>query len=114
MSSGRILICEIHDDSIAHLLKEICHDVCVEPGLQPLTGKSLSYRSADVDDGARLDIAACGFCGIPHQRVHVFNPYAPSYQSVPVLTCYLAILQIGLPTTLCEFYWSTMSKHQLP
>ena len=39
-------------DCIAHLLKGICHDVCVEPGLQFLTGENLSYRSAVVDDGA--------------------------------------------------------------
>ena len=40
---------------------EICHNVCVEPGLQPLTGEDLSYCSAVVDDGAHLDIAARGF-----------------------------------------------------
>ena len=76
---------EIHD-SIAHLLKEICHDVCIEPGLQPLTGENLSCHSVVVDDGARLDIAARGFWGISHQHayfdVRVFNPYVPSYQSV--------------------------------
>ena len=90
---GFLFVCynEIHD-SIAHLLKGICHNVCVELGLQPLTSENLSYRSAVVDDGARLDIAARGFWGISHQRayfdVRVFNPYAPSYQSVPVSTCY--------------------------
>ena len=68
---GFLFLChnEIHD-SIAHLLKGICRDVCVEPGLQPLTGENLSYRSAVVDDGARLDIAAHGFWGISHQHAY--------------------------------------------
>jgi len=33
-------------DSIAHLLKGICHDVCIEPqaGLLPLNGESMSHH----------------------------------------------------------------------
>ena len=27
-------------------IKEICHDACIEPGLQPLGGDSMSHRSA--------------------------------------------------------------------
>ena len=74
---GFFFVCHNHIcDSIAQLLKEICHDVSVEPGLQPLTGGNSHYRS--VDDQAHLDIAACGFYGISHQRasfdVRVFNP----------------------------------------
>ena len=94
MSSERFLFARHNEicDSIAHLLKEICHDVCIEPGLQPLTSESLSYCSAVADDGARLDIAAHCFRSILHQRayfdVRVFNPYAPSYQSEPVSTYY--------------------------
>jgi len=39
-------LCVRHNDicdSIAHLHEEICHDVSVEPGLQPLTGGNLHY-----------------------------------------------------------------------
>ena len=72
-------------DSITHLLKEICHDVSIEPGLQPLTGENLHYRSAIKDDQACLDIAAHGFGGISHQYayfdVRVFNPYAPYHSA---------------------------------
>ena len=63
-------------DSIAHLLKGICHDVCVEPGLQPLTGENLSYRSAVVDDGVRLDIAARGFWSISYQLLTLMYMYS--------------------------------------
>ena len=67
-------------DSIAHLLKGICHDVCVEPGLQPLTGENLSYRSAVVDDGACLDIAARGFWVF-----HTSVPTSMYVYSIPIL-----------------------------
>ena len=48
-------------DLTANLMTEVCHDVCVKPTLQPLTGKVLSNATAISDDGARLDIAANGF-----------------------------------------------------
>ena len=35
--------------------------VGVEPTLQPLTGEQFSYRSANVEDGAQLDVVAEGF-----------------------------------------------------
>jgi len=79
-------------DSITHLLKEICHDVCIEPGLQLLNGENMSYCSAVKDDGICLDIAAHGFWGISHQQAyfdaHVFNPYAPSYHSSSLSFCF--------------------------
>ena len=48
---------EIHDIT-ANLLTEVCHDVQIEPCLQPLTGESLAGASSNMSDGARLDIAA--------------------------------------------------------
>ena len=36
----------------------MCHDVCIEPTLQPITGEALSGTSAITEDGARLDVAA--------------------------------------------------------
>ena len=52
----------------AALLSEVCHDVSVEPHLQPLTGEQFSLASGNVEDGARLDVAAKGFWGSRHQR----------------------------------------------
>ncbi len=48
-------------DITADLLTEICHDVELEPTLQPLTGERLSHRTANTEDGARLDVKARGF-----------------------------------------------------
>ena len=37
-------------------MSEVCHDVCVEPALQPLTGEHLSLARANRKDSARLDM----------------------------------------------------------
>ena len=50
-------------DLTAELMSEVCHDVSTEPPLQPLSGESLSLRTANQDVGARLDIKASGFWG---------------------------------------------------
>ena len=47
-------------DLFASLLKDICHDVEVEPHLQTLTGEVLT-SSANSSDEARLDVSALGF-----------------------------------------------------
>ena len=66
-------------DITANLLTEVCNDVCIEPHLQSVNGEQLS---GNVEDGARLDIAANGFWGGRFERtyidVRVFNPHAPS------------------------------------
>ena len=52
-----------HDDVrdlFASLLKDVCHDVEVEPHLQPLTGDVL-IDSTNSSDEARLDVSARGF-----------------------------------------------------
>ena len=48
-------------DLTTSLLTEVCHDVCIEPHLQALSGETLSTRSAATEDNARLDVAASGF-----------------------------------------------------
>ena len=44
--------------------------------------QQLTYMTANVEDGARLDIAANGFWGGRYERtfidVRIFNPHAPS------------------------------------
>ena len=39
-------------DLTANLMSEVCHDVCIEPPLQPLTGESMNLASANREDGA--------------------------------------------------------------
>ena len=62
----------------------------MEPSLQQLTNEVLSYRSANREDGARLDVVAEDFWG-PRQHaffdVRVFNPIVPNLctSSIPAL-----------------------------
>ena len=57
-------------DLTAYLMSELCHNVGIEPELQPLTGERFHFRSANVDDGARLDVRAESFWG--HDRQSAF------------------------------------------
>ena len=79
-------------DFTAAILSEVCTDVCVEPPLQSLSGETLTYATANREDGARLDVSAVGFWGGHHQRaffdVKVFNPTASSYRATPVASLY--------------------------
>ena len=53
------------------LLTEVCHGVSTDPHLQPLSGESMSHRSANIEDGAQLDIAMYGFWGGRLKKVFV-------------------------------------------
>ena len=44
-------------DNIANLLTEVCHDVLVEPDLQPMTGEVLTNKTSNASEGARLDVS---------------------------------------------------------
>ena len=70
-------------DITADLLSKVCHNVGTEPSLQPMSGEHLMHRTANREDGARLDVVAEGFWGGDQQRaffnVRVFNPFAQSY-----------------------------------
>ena len=48
-------------DLFARFLTEACSNVSIESPLQPLSGESFSHRSANVEDGARLDVKAQNF-----------------------------------------------------
>ena len=66
----------------------MCHNVNVEPALQPLSGEVLTGVSAIRDDAARLDIAADGFWGITVRECSV--------------TFEFSILKLLLITNLCQ------------
>ena len=70
-------------DLTASLLSEVCHDVRVEPYLQPLTGETMRHRTANTDAETRSDISVCGFWGSRFEKVfmdvRIFNPNAESY-----------------------------------
>ena len=67
------------------LLTEVCHEVQVEPNLQPISAKQFHNASLNAEDGACLDISVNGFCGGRCEKtfldVKVFNPYVPSNHS---------------------------------
>ena len=73
-----------HDDLrdlLASLLKDVCHDVEVDPQLQPLTGDVL-ISSASSSDDVRLDVSARGFWQRGQRAffdVRVFNPFAKNH-----------------------------------
>ena len=73
-------------------MTEVCHNVAVEPHLQPLSGETMVNASSIKQNGARLDVAADGFWGSRFERaffdVRVFNPYAPSNQHSSLQACY--------------------------
>ena len=51
-------------DITASLLTEVCNNVTTEPPLQPLSGENMTARSANTNDGARVDIRARGFWNV--------------------------------------------------
>ena len=72
-------------DITATLLTEVCHNVATEPLLQPLSGEILNHRSANTEDGARLNIRARGFWNGVQDAffdVRVFHPNASSHRSM--------------------------------
>ena len=79
-------------DITAGLIKQVAHQVTVEPHLQPLSGEHLRYSTANTEDQARLDVAASGVWGgrFDHTLIdiRVFNPYAASNRSTSLNTCY--------------------------
>jgi len=74
------------------LLTEVCHNVCIEPELQPVSNKTLTGASANCQDDARLDVAASGFWGGIYERnffdVRMLNPYAPSNRHTQLSSYY--------------------------
>ena len=76
-------------DLTANLLDEICDGVGLEPPLQPLTQEHLYLKTANRQDGARLDVVAEGFWGSRQRAfydVRVFNPFAPSLVNSQITT----------------------------
>ena len=79
-------------DITADILSKVCHGVGKEPSLQPLENQQLTYRTANCEDGARLDTVAENFWGRERQRaffdVRVFNPFAQSHVNTTLDQCY--------------------------
>jgi len=76
----------------ATMLREVAHDVALEPSLQPLSGETFNLKSVTTDAQARVDVAASGLWGGRFERtfidVRVFNPWAPSNQKPTLAAAY--------------------------
>ena len=75
---------------MANLLKDICHDVQVEPRLQILTGEILN-SGANSSDEARLDVSVRGFWQRGQRAfydVRVFSPFAKSHLNQKLETAF--------------------------
>ena len=74
-------------DLTASLMSEVSTNIETEPQLQPLSGESLTRRSANAQDDSRVDIRCRGFW-CPGQDaffdVRVFNPLAASNCNTPL------------------------------
>ena len=78
-------------DHTASLLSEVCHNVAIEPHLQPLNGEGFHHKSAITDENSRLDIRARGFWNRGQDAyfdVKVFHPNAPSYHTMDLPAIY--------------------------
>ena len=76
---------------VMSLLLEVCHNIATEPRLQPLSGESLTHRTAITSDDARLNIRARGFWSAAQDAyfdVRVFHPNAPSNRSGSLSAAY--------------------------
>ena len=79
-------------DFTAKVLSEVCHDVCVELHLQPLSWETLDETSAITTDGARLHVTASGFWGGRHEWAFLASGYStPSHSQ----TANLSLLATG-------------------
>ena len=68
-------------DATAEMLREVCHDVTVEPVLTPLSGERFSCNSANQRDDARCDVSEKGFWRRASKAfvdIRVVNPLAKS------------------------------------
>ena len=74
-------------DITASLLTEVCNNVATEPSLQPLSGESMTARSANTDD---VDVHARIFQKVSQDTffdVRVFYPNTTSnFQTAPLST----------------------------
>ena len=76
-------------DLEAELMREVCHDVKVEPELLPLDSEV--DRAGNVAEKARLDVSGIGVWGSYERSfldVRIIHPNAPSYMDKPIQKVY--------------------------
>ena len=63
-------------------LYEVCHDVVVEPSLQPLTGEALVLASANHRDDVRADIHVRGFWSRSQGAFLILGCFIPMHLAI--------------------------------
>ena len=72
-------------DIIGRLASEVCHNVAIEPQLQPLNGEVFKAKTTTTSQAARADIRVTGFWVRQEDtffNIRVCHVNAPSYLSV--------------------------------
>ena len=72
-------------DILGGLLSEVCHNVAIEPRLQPLNGEVFRSKTTTTASDARADVRATGFWTNREDAffdVRVFHANAPAYRSL--------------------------------
>ncbi|KAG0714431.1 hypothetical protein GWK47_014173 [Chionoecetes opilio] len=81
-------VCIRHDevrDVTASMLREVCRDVSTEPTLLPLDGEHMQYRTANIDNEARVDLSARGFWTRRRRafmEIRIFDPMAACHRGI--------------------------------
>ena len=79
-------------DLTAEYLSEVCHNVAIEPTLQQVTTEQFKHKTANREEGARLDVSAQSFWARDRQLaffdIRVFNPFAQSHCNTQLAQCY--------------------------
>jgi hypothetical protein len=80
-------------DITAHFLTEVCNNVRIEPELQPVPKNIQLGASANITEGAHLDVSANGLWGGRYEKnfidVRVFNPHSVTARSTSISACYI-------------------------
>ena len=71
-------------DLTAGWLQEVCHDIAVEPPLQPLSGESIFPTTAIHGDDARADIHARGFWGRLQSAFLILGFFILTHQAIVI------------------------------
>ena len=77
-------------DLEAALMKEVCHNVQIEPELLPIERDGLPRRGNSADK-ARLDVAGVGVWGAYEKTfldIRIMHPNSPSYVNKPIVEVY--------------------------
>ena len=102
-------------DLEAALMREVCHNVQVEPELQP-TERDGPPRRGNTAEKTRLDVAGVGVWGAYEKTfldIRIMHPNSPSYVNKPIKDVYVSHEQEKKGNTMSVCYKSR-KEHSRP